>query len=111
MTRLARAGKCGFRGARGSTGPPAAASRAAIPAIAEIDTIYAVGPDGSQTIHRDTKIIGFASDALGSEWKVYEIDLDEFAPNDLSRLHVVLGFLIFPAQEPLAFSIRNAEYR
>jgi hypothetical protein len=48
---------------------------------------------------------------LNDTWQIYELDLDEFAPNDFSRLHVVLGLLIFPAQDPMTFSIRNAEYR
>lgn len=47
---------------------------------------------------------------LASDWQSYEIDLAEFKPNDLSRLHVVLGFLIYPAEHPLAFSVRNARY-
>ena len=48
---------------------------------------------------------------LSADWRTYEIDLAEFAPNDFSRLHVALGFLIFPAENPLAFSIRNARYQ
>jgi len=48
---------------------------------------------------------------LSDEWQTFEIDLAEFAPNDLSRLHVPLGLLIFPAEEPMAFSIRNARYQ
>jgi hypothetical protein len=47
---------------------------------------------------------------LDSDWQSYEIDLAEFKPNDLSRLHVVLGILIYPAEHPLAFSVRNARY-
>ncbi len=47
---------------------------------------------------------------LTADWQTFEIDLAEFAPNDLSRLHVGLGLLIFPAQEPLAYSIRSARY-
>ena len=47
---------------------------------------------------------------LTSEWQQYEIDLAEFAPNDLTKLHVVLGFLIAPARDPLAFSVRNASF-
>lgn len=47
---------------------------------------------------------------LDSDWKSYEIDLAEFTPTNLSRLHVVLGFLISPADRPLAFSVRNARY-
>jgi hypothetical protein len=47
---------------------------------------------------------------LSDEWQTYEIDLNEFAPNDLSRLHVVLGFSIYPADDALVFSIRNARY-
>ena len=47
---------------------------------------------------------------LSDEWQTYEIDLNEFAPNDLSRLHVVLGFSIYPADDALVFAIRNARY-
>jgi hypothetical protein len=47
---------------------------------------------------------------LTTDWETFEIDLAEFAPNDLSRIHVGLGLLIFPAQEPLSYSIRNARY-
>jgi hypothetical protein len=47
---------------------------------------------------------------LSNEWQTYEIDLDEFAPNDFSKLHVMLGFGIVPAADPLAFSVRNARY-
>jgi len=47
---------------------------------------------------------------LDSDWQSYEIDLAEFKPNDLSRLNVVLGFLIYPAEHPMAFSVRNARY-
>ena len=38
-------------------------------------------------------------------------DLAEFAPNDLSRLTVPLGFNFSPAQEPATFSIRNVHFR
>ena len=48
---------------------------------------------------------------LDADLRSYEIDLDEFEPNDLARLHVVLGFLIYPAEQPLAFSVRNARYQ
>ena len=48
---------------------------------------------------------------LTDEWQTWEIDLAEFEPNDLSRLHIPLGLLIFPAEEPMSFSIRNARYR
>jgi hypothetical protein len=47
---------------------------------------------------------------LSDDWQTWEIDLARFAPNDRSRLVVPLGFLISPAQEPLAFSVRNARY-
>lgn len=47
---------------------------------------------------------------LDTDWQSYEIDLAKFKPNDLSRLHVVLGFLIYPAEHSLAFSVRNARY-
>ena len=48
---------------------------------------------------------------LSREWQSYEIDLTEFAPNDFSRLHVVLGFLHLRAENPAAFSVRNAHYQ
>jgi hypothetical protein len=48
---------------------------------------------------------------LSNDWRTYEIGLDEFAPTDFSRLHVVLGFLFAPADEPASFSVRNARYR
>jgi len=48
---------------------------------------------------------------LSDDWQTYEIDLAEFAPNDLSRLNVPLGFNFFPAQEPATFLIRNAHFR
>jgi hypothetical protein len=48
---------------------------------------------------------------LDADWRSYEIELTEFEPNDLSRLHVVLGFLIHPAENPLAFSIRKARFQ
>ena len=47
---------------------------------------------------------------LSNEWQQYDIDLAEFVPSDLTKLHVVLGFLIAPARDPLAFSVRNARY-
>lgn len=47
---------------------------------------------------------------LSDDWQTWEIDLASFAPNDRSRLAVPLGFIISPAQEPLAFSVRNARY-
>ena len=47
---------------------------------------------------------------LSDDWQTWEIDLARFAPNDRSRLAVPLGFLISPAQDPLAFSVRNARY-
>lgn len=47
---------------------------------------------------------------LSNEWQSHAIDLAGFSPTDFSRLHVVLGFLIAPADEPLGFSIRNARY-
>jgi hypothetical protein len=48
---------------------------------------------------------------LTDEWQTYTIDLAEFEPNDLSRLNVALGFLIFPAEQPMAFSLRHARYQ
>jgi hypothetical protein len=48
---------------------------------------------------------------LDADWRSYEIELTEFEPNDLTRLHVVLGFLIYPAESPLAFSIRKARFQ
>ena len=47
---------------------------------------------------------------LSDDWQTYEIDVAKFAPNDLSRLHVVLGFLIYSARDPLAFSVRTARF-
>lgn len=47
---------------------------------------------------------------LSNDWQTFEIDLAEFAPNDFSRMHIPLGFVIFPADEPLSFSVRNAYY-
>lgn len=47
---------------------------------------------------------------LADDWRTYEIDLADFAPTDFSRLHVVLGFLIYPAEMPQGFSVRNAHY-
>lgn len=77
------------------------------------------GDQGGETVKVHIKDAGYPDDiapvsvdlVLSDEWQTYEIDLDEFAPNDLSRLHVVLGFLIFPAHDPLGFSVRNASYR
>jgi hypothetical protein len=48
---------------------------------------------------------------LTNDWQTYEVELARFAPNDPGRLNTVLGILIFPAEEPLSFSIRNARYR
>lgn len=48
---------------------------------------------------------------LDKEWRRYEIALSEFAPNDLSKLNVVLAFNFAPATEPAAFVIRSARYR
>ena len=48
---------------------------------------------------------------LTDDWQTYEFELADFAPTDFGRLHVVLGFLIYPADKPLAFSVRNAKYR
>lgn len=47
---------------------------------------------------------------LGQDWQSFEIDLADYAPNDFSRMHIPLGFVIFPADEPLSFSVRNARY-
>ncbi|MDX1570443.1 MAG: DUF6090 family protein [Xanthomonadales bacterium] len=43
-----------------------------------------------------------------SEWTKYTIDLDEFADADLTRLHVVAGFLF--EQEPCHLAIRDVRY-
>lgn len=48
---------------------------------------------------------------LSDDWQTYEIDLAVFAPNDLSRLTVPLGFNFFPAQEPATFSVHNVHFR
>lgn len=77
------------------------------------------GDRGGETVKVHVKDADYPDDiapvsvdlVLSDDWQIYEIDLEQFAPNDLSRLHVVLGFLIFPAQDPLAFSVRNAWYR
>ncbi len=76
------------------------------------------GDRGGEVIKVHVKDVNYPNDigpvsidlVLSDDWQTWEIDLAKFAPNDLSRLHVVLGFLIFPAQDPLAFSVRNARY-
>ena len=76
------------------------------------------GEQGNETVGIHVKDADYPDDRepisvellLSNEWQSYEISLDEFAPNDLSRLHVVLGFLIYPADDPLVFSVRNARY-
>jgi len=45
---------------------------------------------------------------LSDEWQHYEIDLAEFETADLSILSVPFGFVFF--EEPVAFSIRTAEF-
>jgi Family of unknown function (DUF6090) len=76
------------------------------------------GDRGGETIKVHVKDVNYPNDiapvsvdlVLSDDWQTWEIDLARFAPNDPSRLHVALGFLIFPAEEPLAFSVRNARY-
>lgn len=76
------------------------------------------GDRGGEVIKVHVKDVNYPNDidpvsvdlVLSDDWQTWEIDLAEFAPNDLSRLHVVLGFLISAGQEPLAFSVRNARY-
>ena len=76
------------------------------------------GENGGEVIRVHVKDVDYPNDTspisveltLTDEWQTWEIDVAEFAPNDFSRLHVPLGLLIFPAEEPLSFSIRNARY-
>jgi hypothetical protein len=76
------------------------------------------GDRGGETIKVHVKDVNYPNDIdpvsidlmLSDDWQTWEIDLAEFAPNDFSRLHVALGFLIYPAREPLAFSVRTARY-
>jgi hypothetical protein len=81
--------------------------------------LEARGESGGEVIKAHVKDADYPNDIdpisvdllLSDDWQTFEIDLAEFAPNDLSRLHVPLGLLIYPAQEPTAFSVRNARYR
>lgn len=76
------------------------------------------GDRGGETIKVHVKDVNYPNDigpvsvdlVLSDDWQTWEIDLARFAPNDTSRLHVALGFLIFPADEPLGFSVRSARY-
>jgi len=76
------------------------------------------GDRGGEVIKVHVKDVDYPNDiapvsvdlVLSDDWQTWEIDLARFAPNDRSRLVVPLGFLISPAQDPLAFSVRNARY-
>jgi hypothetical protein len=76
------------------------------------------GEQGGETITVHVKDADYPDDrapigvdlTLFEDWQTYEIDLDKFAPSDFSKLHIALGFLIYPAENPLAFSVRNARY-
>jgi hypothetical protein len=76
------------------------------------------GEKGGEVIRVLVKDVDYPNDTspvsidlvLKRDWQTWEIDVSEFAPNDMSRLHVPLGLLIYPAEEPLSFSIRNARY-
>ena len=76
------------------------------------------GDRGGEVIKVLVKDVNYPNDiapvsvdlVLSDDWQTWEIDLARFAPNDRSRLAVPLGFLISPAQDPLAFSVRNARY-
>jgi len=77
------------------------------------------GKQGGETVTLHVKDADYPDDrapigvdlTLTDDWQTFEFDLAEFAPTDFSRLHVVLGFLIYPAEQPLAFSVRNAKYQ
>jgi hypothetical protein len=76
------------------------------------------GDRGGEVVKVHVKDVDYPNDiapvsvdlVLSDDWQTWEIDLARFAPNDRSRLAVPLGFLIFPAQDPLGFSVRNARY-
>jgi len=76
------------------------------------------GDRGGEVIKVNVKDVDYPNDiapvsvdlVLSDDWQTWEIDLARFAPNDRSRLAVPLGLLIYPAQDPLGFSVRTARY-
>ena len=77
------------------------------------------GDQGGEVVYVHVKDADYPDDqapigvdiTLSDEWQTYEIDLAELAPTDFSRLHIPLGFLVTPADEPVTFSVRSARYR
>lgn len=81
------------------------------------------GDRGGELIQVHVKDVDYPNDIgpvtvdlkLSAEWQTFEIDLAKFAPNDPSRLHTVLGFLLDSPEEktrvPLGFSVRDARYQ
>ena len=47
---------------------------------------------------------------LPDKWQSDEIELSSFEPIDLKRVNMSLGFVVEPAQRPVAFSVRNARF-
>jgi hypothetical protein len=57
--------------------------------------------DGSQT---NVEIV------LSDKWDTYEFDLADFENADLSKLNIVLGFLILDHTDPLSFAVRTVRF-
>jgi hypothetical protein len=57
--------------------------------------------DGSQT---NLEIV------LSEQWETYELDLADFKNADLSKLSVVLGFLILDQADPLSFAVKSIRF-
>ena len=77
------------------------------------------GNEGGEVINVHVKDADYPDDqapigvdiTLTDEWQTFEIALADLAPTDFSRLHIPLGFLVTPADEPVTFTVRSARYR
>ena len=57
--------------------------------------------DGSQT---NLEIV------LSDQWETRELNLADFENADLSKLNMVLGFLILDQADPLSFAVRTVRF-